>query len=428
MLADITLLLALIVMNGLFAMSEMAVVGSRRARLVQMAEGGRTGAERALTLSSEPTRFLSTVQVGITSIGILSGALGEATVASRLQGFFESIPALAPWANGLSIALMVVGLTYVSLIVGELVPKRLALTRPETIASLIARPMQWLAIAARPLILLLSASTDGVLRLLRIRTSSAPAITMEEIKLLMEQGTEEGVFEPGEQELVSNVLNLDDRSVGAILTPRAEVVFLDLDDPIDETREKLRAHPHSVLPVCRDGLDHVTGFVRSTRVLEQLLSGRDLDVTAVMEAPLFVPGTMSLMKLLEHFRRTHLPVALVVDEFGGVDGLVSLTDVVSAIVGAMPGGVEAESSIVHREDGSWLIDGALDIDIVRHTLDAPRLGDDTGPEQYHTLGGLVMAALGRVPRTGDTFTRGGFRFEIVDMDGNRVDRVMVSKE
>lgn len=427
MLADITLLLALIVMNGLFAMSEMAVVGSRRARLVQMAEGGRTGAERALTLSSEPTRFLSTVQVGITSIGILSGALGEATVASRLQRFFESIPALAPWANSLSIALMVVGLTYVSLIVGELVPKRLALTRPETIASFIARPMQWLAIAARPLIFLLSASTDGVLRLLRLRPSSAPAITMEEIKLLMEQGTEEGVFEPGEQELVSNVLNLDDRSVGAILTPRAEVVFLDLDDSIDETREKLRAHPRSVLPVCRDGLDHVTGFVRSTRVLEQLLSGRDLDVTAVMEAPLFVPGTMSLMKLLEHFRRTHLPVALVVDEFGGVDGLVSLTDVVSAIVGAMPGGVEAESSIVHREDGSWLIDGALDIDIVRQTLDAPRLGDDTGPEQYHTLGGLVMAALGRVPRTGDTFTRGGFRFEIVDMDGNRVDRVMVSK-
>jgi putative hemolysin len=428
MVVDISFLLALIAINGLFAMSEMAVVSSRRARLVQMAEAGQAGAARALTLSSEPTRFLSTVQVGITSIGILSGALGEATVASRLQTIFESVPPLAPYANGLSIALMVVGLTYVSLIVGELVPKRVALTRPETIAAVIARPMQWLAVITRPIVHVLSASTDGILRLLRIRASGEPAVTMEEIKVLMEQGTEEGVFEPSEQELVTNVLNLDDRSVGAILTPRADVVFLDLDDSIDEHRARLRAHPHSVLPVCRGGLDHVSGFVRSTRVLEQLLSGRDLDMAAVMEAPLFVPRTMSLMELLEHFKRTHLPMALVVDEFGGVDGLVSLSDVVSAIVGAMPGGLEDEPAIVHREDGSWLLDGALEIAVVRRAIDAPALGDDTDPEQYHTLGGLAMAALGRVPRTGDTFARSGFRFEIVDMDGNRVDRVMVSRQ
>jgi putative hemolysin len=426
MLADIILLLALIALNGLFAMSEMAVVSSRRVRLVQMADGGRAGATRALTLSSEPTRFLSTVQVGITSIGILSGALGEATVASRLQSFFESVPPLAPYANGLSIALLVVGLTYVSLIVGELVPKRVALTRPEVIAAVVARPMQWLAVITRPIVYVLSASTDGILRLLRIRASGEPAVTMEEIKVLMEQGTEEGVFEPSEQELVTNVLNLDDRSVGAILTPRADVVFLDLEDPIDENRGKLRAHPHSVLPVCRGGLDRVSGFVRSTRVLEQLLSGHDLDMTAVMEAPLFVPRTMSLMGLLEHFKRTHLPVALVVDEFGGVDGLVSLSDVVSAIVGAMPGELADEPAIVHREDGSWLLDGALEIDVVRRAIDAPQLGDDTDPEQYHTLGGLAMAALGRVPRTGDTFTRSGVRFEIVDMDGNRVDRILAS--
>jgi putative hemolysin len=428
MVADVLFLLALITLNGLFAMSEMAVVSSRRARLVQMAEAGRTGAGRALALSSEPTRFLSTVQVGITSIGILSGALGEATVASRLQTFFESVPPLAPYANGLSIALMVIGLTYASLIIGELVPKRVALTRPETIAAIVARPMQWLAAFARPIVHVLSASTDGVLRPLRIRASGEPAVTMEEIKVLMEQGTEEGVFEPGEQELVSNVLNLDDRPVGAILTPRADVVFLDLDDPVDAHRERLRAHPHSVLPVCRGGLDHVSGFIRSTRVLEQLLSGRDLDMTAVMEAPLFVPRTMSLMKLLEHFKRTHLPVALVVDEFGGVDGLVSLSDVVSAIVGAMPGGLDDEPAIVHREDGSWLLDGALELDVVRRTIDAAALGDDTEPGQYHTIGGLAMAALERVPRTGDTFMRSGFRFEIVDMDGNRVDRVLVSRQ
>ncbi len=407
-------------------MSEIAIVSSRRARLVQMAEAGSSGAARALTLSSEPTRFLSTVQVGITSIGILSGAIGEATVATRLQTMIEGVPVLAPYANAIAIAIMVVSLTYVSLIVGELVPKRLALLRPEAIASLVARPMQWLASATRPLVVILTASTDGVLRLLRIRASTAPAVTMEEIKVLMEQGTEEGVFEPSEQELVTNVLNLDDRLVGAILTPRAEVVFLDLDDPIDENRARIRAHPHDVLPVCRGGLDHVTGFVRSTRVLERLLAGHDLDITAVVETPLFVPRTMSLMKLLEHFKRTHLPVALVVDEFGGVDGLVSLSDVVSAIVGAMPGGLEDEPAIVHRDDGSWLLDGALEVDVVRRTIGAQRLGSDTDPEQYHTLGGLAMAALGRVPRTGDAFVRHGFRFEIVDMDGNRVDRVLVS--
>lgn len=428
MLFDVSLLLVLIAINGLFAMSEMAVVSSRRARLRQMADGGRKGAARALALSADPTRFLSTVQVGITSIGILSGALGEATVATRLQSFFESVPLLAPYANGLSIALMVLGLTYVSLIVGELVPKRLALTRPETIASIIAGPMLWLATATRPLVYTLSASTDGVLRLLRIRASTEPAVTMEEIKGLMEQGTEEGVFNPGERELVANVLNLDDRTAGSILTPRADVVFVDLDDAAETHRERLRAHPHSVLPVCRGGLDHVTGFVRSTRVLEQLLSGHPFDMTAVVEAPLFVPSTMSLMRLLEHFKRTHLPVALVVDEFGGVDGLISLSDVVSAIVGSMPGGIEDEPAIVRRDDGSWLLDGAIEIDVVRRTIGAPDLGDDTNPEQYHTLGGLAMAALGHVPRTGDTFRRSGFRFEIVDMDGNRVDRIIASRD
>ena len=426
MLADVVFLLTLITFNGLFAMSEIAVVSSRRARLMQMAQAGRTGAARALTLASEPTRFLSTVQVGITSIGILSGAIGEATVASRLREMFETVPLLAPYANAIALTIMVLGLTYVSLIVGELVPKRLALTRPEVIASLIARPMQWLAVVTRPIVYLLSASTDAVLRLLRIRASSEPAVTLEEIKVLMEQGTQEGVFEPGERELVSNVLNLDERAVGAILTPRADVIYIDLEDSLDENREKLRAHPHSVLPVCQGGLDHVTGFVRSTRVLEQLLSGHTLDMAAVMDAPLFVPRTMSLMSLLEHFKRTHLPVALVVDEFGGVDGIVSLTDVVSAIVGTLPDGLDGDPSIVRREDGSWLFDGALEIDLVRRTIGAPRLGEDTEPQHYHTLGGLAMATLGRVPITGDTFTRDGYRFEIMDMDGNRVDRVLIA--
>lgn len=427
MLTDISFVLVLLAINGVFAMSEIAVVSSRRARLQQMADAGRGGARQALLLSADPTRFLSTVQVGITSIGIMSGAIGEATIASHLSVIVERIPVLAPYAHAISIGLMVVLLTYASLIIGELVPKRLALTRPEAIASLVARPMQWLAGAARPLVAVLSGSTDGILRLLRVRPSSEPAVTLEEIKVLMEQGTEEGVFERSEQELVSNVLNLDDRIVGAILTPRAEVVFLDLEDAIDENRAKLQQHPHAVLPVCRGGLDHVTGFVRTTRVLEQLLGARPLDMAAIAEAPLFVPRTMTLMKLLEHFKRTHLPVALVVDEFGGVDGLVSLSDVVSAIVGDLPGHLAEEPAVVSREDGSWLIDGSLEIDAVRRAIGAPPLGDEDDRQQYHTLGGLAMLSLGRVPRTGDTFEASGFRFEIVDMDGNRVDRVLVSK-
>lgn len=428
MLTDLSLLFALLAINGVFAMSEIAVVSSRRARLVQMAEGGRAGAAQALLLSADPTRFLSTVQVGITSIGILSGAIGEATIASRIRILLESIPLLAPYAHPISLVAMVIILTYVSLIVGELVPKRLALTRPEVIASLVSRPMQWLASFARPLVAVLSVSTDGILRLLQVRPSSEPAVSLEEIKVLMEQGAEEGVFERSEQELVSNVLNLDGRVVGAILTPRSEVVFLDLEADVDENRAKLREHPHAVLPVCAGGLDHVTGFVRSTRVLEQLLVGTAFDMAAIVEPPLFVPRTMTLMKLLEHFKRTHLPVALVVDEFGGVDGIVSLSDVVSAIVGDLPSGVNEDPAIVEREDGSWLIDGALEIEIVRRAIGAPPLGEEADRQQYHTLGGLAMLALGRVPHTGDTFALNGFQFEIVDMDGNRVDRVLVARK
>ncbi len=424
---DLLLLLALIALNGVFAMSEIAVVSSRRARLVQMADSARAGARQALTLASEPTRFLSTVQVGITSIGILSGAIGESAIADRLRVVIELVPALVPYAHGISLALMVLILTYVALIVGELVPKRIALTRPEIIASLVSRPMQALAAVASPLVHVLSRSTDGVLTLLRVRASTEPAVTMEEIKVLMEQGTEEGVFEPGERELVSNVLNLDDRSAGSILTPRSDVVFLDLEDALEDNRTKLREHPHALLPVCTGGLDHVTGFVRSTRVLEQLLAGHTLDMASIVEPPLFVPRTMSLMKLLEHFKRTHLPVALVVDEFGGVDGIISLTDVVSAIVGDLPGEIGDEPSVVRRDDGSWLMDGALEMEVVRRTIDAPRLDEDADRQQYHTLGGFAMVALGRVPRTGDTFSQAGFKFEIVDMDGNRVDRVIVGK-
>lgn len=427
MLTDILLVLVLILLNGLFAMSEIAIVSSRRARLVQMVDDGSTGARVALQLASEPTRFLSSVQVGITSIGILSGAIGEASVASRLRVSFAEVPMLAPHADPLALVVMVVSLTYVSLILGELVPKRLALTQPERIASLIARPMQILATVGRPLVHLLSASTDTILRLGGTRHVTQPAVNLEEIKVLLEQWTEEGIFERSEHEMVTNVLNLADRQVSAILTPRSDVVFLDVRDSLEVTRDKLREDVHAVVPLCDGGLDHVVGVVRSPRVLGQMAEHGAYTLTELAEPALFVPETMTLMKLLEQFKRTHLPVALVVDEYGAVEGLVSLTDVISAIVGELPSEPGEEPAIVRREDGSWLMEGGLDLDTVARTLDLEALLEEDDRQHYHTLGGLAMLALGRVPKTGDVFERGGYRFEIVDMDVNRVDRLLVSR-
>jgi putative hemolysin len=425
---DVLLLLLLIALNGIFAMSEIAVVSARRARLIQLAEDGSKGARHALTLASEPTRFLSSVQVGITSIGILNGAIGEGAIAARLRPALEQVPLLAPYADTLSLAIMVAVLTYVSLIIGELVPKRIALIHPETVASVIARPMEVVAGVTRPIVFLLSVSTDSILRLFRVRQAKQPGVTADEIRVMLEQGAEEGVFEPTEHELVTNVLNLDERHVGAVLTPRSDVVYVDIRDSVDTLREKLREQPHSVLPLCEGSLDKVLGFVRSTKVLERFLERGQPDLPSLAEPPLFVPETMTLMKLLEQFKRTHLPIALVVDEFGDVEGLVSFTDVISSIVGDLPTEPGEEPAIVQREDGSWLLDGAVDLDTALRTLEAEAIVSDEDRQHFHTLGGLAMVALGRVPRTGDVFERGDYRFEVVDMDGNRVDRVLASRK
>ena len=424
---DVLLLLLLIALNGIFAMSEIAVVSARRARLIQLAEEGSKGARHALTLASEPTRFLSSVQVGITSIGILNGAIGEGVIAARLRPALEQVPLLAPYADTLSLAIMVAVLTYVSLIIGELVPKRIALIHPETIASVIARPMEVVAGVTRPIVFLLSVSTDSILRLFRVRQAKQPGVTADEIRVMLEQGAEEGVFEPTEHELVTNVLNLDERHVGAVLTPRSNIVYVDIRDSVDTLREKLREQPHSVLPLCDGSLDKVLGFVRSTKVLERFLERGQPDLPSLAEPPLFVPETMTLMKLLEQFKRTHLPIALVVDEFGDVEGLVSFTDVISSIVGDLPTEPGEEPAIVQREDGSWLLDGAVDLDTALRTLEAEAIVSDEDRQHFHTLGGLAMVALGRVPRTGDVFERGDYRFEVVDMDGNRVDRILASR-
>lgn len=427
MLTSLLVLLSLVLINGLFAMSEIAIVSARRVRLAQMASSGSAGARRALALASEPTRFLSSVQVGITTIGVLTGAIGQVTIARQLRAGFELVPALAPYAEVLGVALMVVGVAYVSLILGELVPKRLALTQPERIATLVAGPMTVLAAAGRPLVHLLSASTDTILRLAGVRADHSPAVTTEEIRVLLREGTEEGVFEVAEHEMMTNVLSLGDRQVGGVLTPRAEVAFVNLRDPIERTREILRRVPHAVLPLCDGDLDQVLGVVHATRVLDQLLDGGPPDLRALVERPLIVPETMTLMTLLKQFKVTHLPMALVVSEFGHVKGLVSLTDVVAAIVGGLPSPPGEAPMVVQRDDGSWLLDGGLDLDAVIRLL-GPGALDADDRQHSQTLGGVVMRAMRRVPTIGDGFSRGGYRFEVVDMDANRVDRVLVSAD
>ena len=427
MLADFSILLVLIFINGIFAMSEIAIVSSRRARLQQLADEGSTGAQSAIQLSEDPTRFLSTVQVGITSIGIMSGAIGESTLAESLRRFFSQIPLIEPYAQPLSLILMVLILTYLSLIIGELVPKRIAMQRPEIIAMLVAKPMQSLSTLAAPLVMLLSWSTNTVLRLLGAKNSTEPSVTEEEIKVMIEQGTEEGVFDRAEQVLVSNVLRLDDRTVGAVMTPRKDIVFLDIQQTFEENRDSLCDSPHTVIPLCDGGLEHVIGLVRTNDLLESLLRGEQIDFPRLAKSPLFVPRSITLMQLLEHFKRAHLPAALVIDEYGEVVGIATVNDVIEAIVGDLPGDEEEDPLIVEREDGSWLVDGMLDLDGLKQLLDVDELPEEE-LGNFHTVGGLAMLQLGRVPRTGDVFVLEGHRIEIVDMDKNRVDKLLISKQ
>ena len=311
---DLAIIFVLILFNGVFAMSEIAVVSARKARLPQRVDEGRAGAVAALQLANEPSHFLSTIQVGITSIGILSGAFGEAAIADKLSVYFVEIPLLEPYSKGLALVIMVATITYVSVIIGELVPKRLALINPEGIASLVARPMQMLARVASPLVNFLSFSSALVLRLLRAKPNDDPPVTEEEINVLMQQGAQAGVFEASESALVSNVLRLDEQAVSAIMTPRLGMVYLDLDDPFEENRQKLIDSPHSTLPVCKGGVDHLVGVLRAQDLLARSLAGEPADIASAVQPPLYIPRSLSALEVLETFKRHRAHIGLVVDE------------------------------------------------------------------------------------------------------------------
>jgi putative hemolysin len=423
---EIVILLLLFVVNGLFSMSEMAVVSARKARLQHLANEGNHRAATALALAREPSNFLSTIQVGITFVGIFSGAFGEATLSRGLAQTFAAIPALAPYSDALALTIVVLAIAYFSLIIGELVPKRLALQNPELIASLTAAPMRLLSKIAHPVVSLLSASTDLVLRMLGAGKSRRSPVSEDEIRVLMEQGARAGVFEQYEQRLVHNVLLLDERSIVAEMTPRLEVVFVDLNESLQSNLRKIAESRHSRFPVCRGGPEHIVGVIHAKDLLAGQVAGEKVDLAVCMQDPLFVPETLTCIRMLEIFKGSPLQIALVVDEYGDFQGLVTLNDILEAIVGDMPSShEEGEPMIIERSPGSWLIDGMLDTLDLKELLDVRELpGEDDGA--YHTLGGMTMIQMGRVPKPADAFDWGGYRFEVVDMDGSRVDKVLVT--
>ncbi len=419
-------IIVLILINGMLAMSEMAVVSARKARLQRRAEQGDAGARVALELANAPNRFLSTVQIGITLIGILTGAFGGATLAAEIDARLEQVPGLAAYSEAIGLGTVVLLITYLSLILGELVPKRLALNNAEAVAARLARPMRLLSVLASPAVRLLSFSTESVLRLLGARPSTEPPVTEEEVKLMLEQGTAAGVFAAAEQDMVMNVFRLGDRRTGSLMTPRHEIVWLDVQAAPGQLQRQLNEHRHSRLPVCAGSIDHVLGIVRAKDLLAYCLAGQTLDVQAALRRTLFVPENLPALKVLEMFKQTGTHLAIVLDEHGGTQGLITHHDLMEAIVGDIPSsGLPTEPPAVRREDGSWLMDGALPVDEFKRMLGLKQAPDEERGS-YHTLAGFVLQHLGRIPVPGDYFEWHGLRLEVVDMDGRRVDKVLVT--
>lgn len=422
---EILLIFLLALFNGLLAMAEIALVSARKVRLRQRAEAGDSRARMALELAGSPGRFLSTVQIGITLAGILAGAFGGATLAEELAARVARLPVLAPWAEAIGLTAVVLGITYLSLVLGELVPKQIALHAPERIAALLAPPLQLLSKVSAPAVWLLDGSTRLVLRLLGARPSGEPPVTEEELKHLLRQGTRAGVFEPGEQEIVARVLRLGERRLGELLTPRLSIVALDVDAPPEVNWSKVADSGHFYFPVYEGGLDRILGVVSVKDLWARIAAGEPPDLRALLRHPLYVPEGVSALRALERLRETASPLALVMDEYGGVEGLVTLHDVLQAIVGELPTPEETEPMAVEREDGSWLLDGMLPVSDLAEIL-GPGAGEAGELKDFQTVGGLVMGRLGRVPVTGDRCEWNGYHLEVVDMDGRRVDKVLVS--
>ena len=420
---EILILIALVVLNGLFAMSEIALVTARRARLARLAEEGDGSATVAIKLHDEPTRFLSTIQIGITSIGILNGIVGEAVLAEPFALWMHELGLEKETSSIAATGLVVVVITYISIVVGELVPKRIGQFNPEGIARLVARPMQFLALFTQPFVRLLSFSTDTILRLLGQREQPGQSVTEEEIHAMIQEGSEAGVIEAQEREMVRNVFRLDDRQIGSLMIPRADIVYLDVDRPLEENMQWIAASDHSRFPVCRGGLHDVLGIVNAKQLLTQKIKGNEANLAAHLQPAVFVPETLNGMDLLGHFRASDTQMVLVVDEYGEVQGLVTLQDVLEAVTGEFKPRNQEDAWAVQREDGTWLLDGLIPIPELKDRLDWKSVPEEE-KSRYHTLSGLVMWLLGRLPQTGDKTRWEGWELEVVDLDGKRVDKVL----
>jgi putative hemolysin len=424
---DVLLLIGLILLNGLFAMSEIALVSAKKIRLEQAAAQGDKGAKAALELGSEPTRLLSTVQTGITLVTLAMGAFGESAFTERLEHWLNQWTWAVAYSKQASTIIVIAVIGIVSLIFGELVPKRIGLLYPETLARWSARPMQWLARATMPLVRMLAATTDALVKPFGRKQGDDPPVTEEEIKGLMRQGTSAGVFEAGESHIVSRVFNLDDYTVDRIMTPRADMVVIDTEAEPAVTLELLKQSDYTRYPVVKDDVSNVIGVIDSGDLLAHYLKSGKLMPERVRKEAVFVPETVTVLEVLETFKRTHESLAFVVDEHGEVLGLITLTDVLEAIVGDLgEEGEPADSDAIKRADGSWLVEGAMSLERFRELFhDAPAFRGEANGD-YRTLGGFVMAELGRIAAVADVTTHGGYRLEVIDMDGKRVDKLLVN--
>jgi putative hemolysin len=424
---EVLLIFLLLIINGIFSMSELSIVSARRIRLQQQAESGNKGAKAALELAESPNDFLSTVQIGITSVGILSGAFGGATIAQVIAEWFNQFPALSPYGVAISFVIVVAVITYFSIIIGELIPKSFALNSPEKIASIVARPMQILSRLSSPVVWLLSAPTSFVLRFFRVQASVEPPVTDEEIKGLIDAGTKAGVFEETEQNLIESVIHLGDYRVASVMTPRTKILWLDIDAPLEKIKEKLINSRYSRLPVAQGSLDNLLGYAPAKHLLGHLLKESELSLRKTLKQPIYVPETNTVLELLECFKEAHTHFAVVVDEFGGVEGVVTMNDVLETIVGDFSNSQHSspEKGIVPLPDGSWILDGRTPIVDFKLILNIKELEGEER-DQYHTLAGFVMVQLGRLPEVGETFEWNDFEFKIVGMERNRLDKVLIT--
>ncbi|MFH1184850.1 MAG: hemolysin family protein [Chloroflexota bacterium] len=419
-MSEILVVAVLLLLNGLFVMAEMAVVSSRKARLQQMGNEGNRSALRALHLAQNPGKFLATVQIGITLIGILLGAVGGAKLSAPLADLFRLWPVLSPYASTLAFSLIVLVITGLTLLFGELVPKRIALHGPERIAAAIAGPMTFISVLFRPLVWLLGRSTELVLKALGIKLGAESPVTEEEIQLLINQGTEAGIFEEAEQDMVEGVFSLGDSRVYSLMTPRTEITWIDISDSPDEIRQKIGESPYSRFPVCQGSLDTVVGIVKARDLLAAPgLASPDFKLKDKLKPAFYVPETTFASRALELFKQQSAELMLVIDEFGSLQGLITLDDIIEEIVGD----IEVEKQATQRQDGSWLLDGLLPVDDFKEIFKLAQLPHET---EYESLSGFVMMNLGRVPQAADHFEWNGLRFEVMDMDGRRVDKVLVT--